>query len=249
MSSPLSWSVFEYTEVASTQDVAKERVRDGSAAPFVVCADHQTAGKGRAGRSWSSMQGNVMATLVLPLSFDMRYAANFSFLTAVALSETVYTFCKEPLPKIEHKWPNDVWVNDQKLAGILLEVYKDHLLIGTGVNVTSSPDGAVALNDFSAWEVAPRQFLQSFLKQLDFDRDLMLKEGFEPIRQKWLDRARGIGAEITIRTLRETFHGVFDGIEHDGALRVLIEGQEKPRIVYAGDVFFGKEEGPDVARH
>jgi len=170
------------------------------------------------------------------MGFDTRYAANFSFLTAVALSETVCGFCDGPLPKIEHKWPNDVWVNDRKLAGVLLEVYKDHLLIGTGVNIAAAPDGAIALHDVVSSDITPSLFLERFLSWMDVYRKQMIEDGFCFVREKWLVRARGIGGEITVRTPNETFQGVFDGIEEDGALRVLI-GQDM-RIIHSADVFF-----------
>lgn len=148
----------------------------------------------------------MQATLGLPMNFDVRMAANYSFLSAVALSSVVEDICGKGshAPRIEHKWPNDVWVDDRKLAGILLEVYKGHLLIGVGINISKAPEGAVSLHEFcenSTSTLNVPDFLDLFLDQIDFYSDLMFKEGFDPIRGLWLARARGLGEIITVRTL------------------------------------------------
>lgn len=234
------WRVFDFDEVPSTQDIARGMIDRGDRGPFVVRANHQTSGRGRSGRPWSSISGNLQSTLVLPMDDDVRFAANFSFLTAVALSHTlsdVLNLCGIEA-RVEHKWPNDVWVNGKKIAGILLEVHGSFLMIGTGVNLNGAPEESVCLSELISEPVDVSEFLNRFLERFQFYRITLEREGFSPIRALWLVRARGIGEFINVRSANEEFQGVFEGIEADGALRVKVNGDTAPRIVHSADVFF-----------
>ncbi len=234
------WAIHHIPEVTSTQDVARQMIAEGETGYFAIRADHQTSGRGRSGRSWTSLTGNLQSTLVMPMTFDVSVAANYSFLTAVALSSAIEKMIGDR-GKIEHKWPNDIWVNGQKIAGILLEIHKKFLLIGTGVNIGEAPQDAVSINELSERPVDVGAFLDLFTARMDDARQLMDHQGFGMVLDKWLEKARGLGEVIRVRTLKEEFHGVFDGLEPNGALRVVVQGEPEPRIIYAADVFFGKE--------
>lgn len=242
------WPVYHFAEVTSTQDVAKDMTgtrQEGGC--FVVLADHQTNGRGRMARKWESLGRNLQATLAVPIDFPMAVAPNFSFAVAVALSDTIAFFCDQAQigrPKIEHKWPNDIWVNDRKIAGILIEIDNGHLLIGTGVNLAHAPEGAICLSEFCD-PVAPDVFLASLAVHLDSCRRQLIEDGFAPIREKWLERARGIGQKIKVTLfLSEVYYGIFDGLDQNGALRVRVQNERgipEIKTIMAGDVFFGHE--------
>lgn len=234
------WRIFDFDEVASTQDVARDMIDRGDRSVFVVRADRQTAGRGRAGRSWSSISGNLLATLVVPMGDDVRFAANYSFLTAVSLSHVLTDILAEQGAQatVEHKWPNDVWVDGKKIAGILLEIHRGSLLIGTGVNLNGAPEEGVCLSDLTGAPIDVAAFLNLFLDRFQAYRIVLERDGFCPIRALWLARARGIGQFINVRSANNEFQGVFEGIEADGALRVKVSGDDAPRIVHSADVFF-----------
>lgn len=234
------WTVHYFEEVGSTQDTARELISHNVDVPFVVRAECQTNGRGRSGRSWSSLSGNILATMVVPMDFGVTMAANYSFLTALAVSSAVGAYAKAGA-NVEHKWPNDVWVNDRKIAGILLEIHKTYLLIGVGVNLADAPDGAIALAELSDKLPVPDVFLKMLFSKFDYYEQILRREGFGHVLDLWLEKARGIGQEIRVKTLIEEFHGVFDGLEPDGALRVLVHGEENPRIIRSADVFFGRK--------
>jgi biotin-[acetyl-CoA-carboxylase] ligase BirA-like protein len=158
---PSRWAIHYFPEVTSTQDVAKQLIAEGASGFFVVRADHQTSGRGRAGRGWSSLSGNLQATFSVPMTFDVALAANYSFVAAVALSQTVLEFVGEECC-IEHKWPNDVWINGKKLAGILLEIHEPYLLMGIGLNISHAPEDAAYLNQVLSNDVGVVDFLDRF---------------------------------------------------------------------------------------
>lgn len=136
-----------YPEIASTNDVAAQLAERGAAEFTVVAADAQTAGRGRHGRVWASPAGaGLYVSIVLR---PPAYVSPLLTLAAgVALSEGIVAATGLDT---HVKWPNDVYVNDRKLAGILAEAGSSaggvpHVVIGCGINVTPAaypPDVAM----------------------------------------------------------------------------------------------------------
>lgn len=240
------WKTYAYDTLASTQTETKALLARGVHTPFVVRADDQTGGYGRNGRTWTSFPGNLYATLALPVpshgmnETNLPLAANYSFLAAISVSSTLSRFLGGTGAVVQHKWPNDVWVNGKKISGIILELTHDALLIGMGVNLAGAPEGAISLKDLCGQVLTPEEFLPVLIQEFESSEQYMKNEGFGAILDLWLEKARGLNEEITVATITETFHGVFDGLEPDGALRVLRDGGEK-RIIHSADVFFGRD--------
>jgi BirA family transcriptional regulator, biotin operon repressor / biotin---[acetyl-CoA-carboxylase] ligase len=121
-----------HASIASTQDRARELARDPVARPTVVVADQQTAGHGRGDKSWLSAPG---ASLLASWTFRPAPAEPglFTLLAGVAV-----TMALRPLgvADLGLKWPNDVWLTNGKIAGVLAHGTSDHLVIGIGVNVS-----------------------------------------------------------------------------------------------------------------
>jgi len=122
--------VHRFDVVSSTQDEARRLVEHGEAgAGDVVVADCQTAGRGRFGRTWLSPIGGLYATFLVPSS------PRIAVLAAVAALRACARFDVE----VALKWPNDVVVEDRKLAGILIETAGDLALVGIGLNLDEAP--------------------------------------------------------------------------------------------------------------
>src|SRR5260221_7438558 len=101
----------------------------------VVVADHQTAGRGRHGRSWEAPAGSgLFVTFVLEPSPIVVFAAGVAAAEACGRGALL-------------KWPNDLVLGDRKLGGILAEVRSDHALVGIGINLSWAPAGAAKLGD------------------------------------------------------------------------------------------------------
>lgn len=114
----------------STQLEARELIAGGIAKTgHIVIANEQTDGKGRFGRSWISPKGGLYATFILapdPL---------LSLKAGLAVARVLQSAGIEA----GLKWPNDVLVEDRKIAGILIEADGDHSLVGIGLNLTAAP--------------------------------------------------------------------------------------------------------------
>jgi BirA family biotin operon repressor/biotin-[acetyl-CoA-carboxylase] ligase len=203
-----------------------------------LVADRQLAGRGRQGRSWLDGPGNFMGSTVVRLLPQDPAPASLSFVAALALYEAV-------LPNIaaarslQLKWPNDLLLEGEKLAGILLERAGDLAVIGIGVNLAWAPDladrGAAHLR---ALGPAPDRDAFAHRLAVSFDRELdrWRQFGLEPLIARWLAAAHPVGARLAVHGADETrVSGSFDGLEPDGALRLrLADGS--CHVIHAGDV-------------
>ncbi len=227
--------------VDSTNDEAKRLAEDGAAEEWtLVWARAQTAGRGRHGRSWESPEGNLYCSLLLKPACPPGQAAEIGFVAGLAVYDAIGSLVP---PGLEAwcKWPNDILLGDAKVAGVLLESQAPGwLVLGTGINVARYPTDA-EFPATSLWEQGARgvmaeDMLEAFCRHFLAWYNRWRDEGFAPIRARWLQRARGLDEEISVRLVGETVGGVFAGLDDDGAL--ILEGLDGDRRIVAGDIFF-----------
>ena len=130
----------------STLDVAHRIAGQGAPAGTLVIADEQTAGRGRSGKSWQSASGAGLWLTLIERPADTSGLGVLSLRVGLAAAEALDRFAAEP---IRLKWPNDLFVENGKLGGILVEArWRENAVewvaIGMGVNVKAPPDVASA---------------------------------------------------------------------------------------------------------
>ncbi|CTQ49647.1 biotin--[acetyl-CoA-carboxylase] ligase [Jannaschia donghaensis] len=227
-------------EVDST---SLEAARRAPAIPTWIMARSQTAAKGRRGRAWSMPKGNFAASLVWQPPGGPAEMALRSFTASLALHDTLTDL---GVAGLSLKWPNDVLLNDCKLAGILLECPAPGLLVmGIGINLIAAPDagqvepGAVApisLLEATGLRVEPSTLLGRLARAFAEREAQFITWGFGPIRQDWMRYAARVGHPMTARLPGETVHGVFTDVDGDGHL--ILKTDAGVRHITAGDVFF-----------
>lgn len=243
--------VFERIESTNTEALA--RIRSGERGPLWLVTAHQTAGRGRRNRAWIAPPGNLAASIIETLNVPPSVAATLGFAAGLALYEALQLLGIESAARSNGggdifalKWPNDVLLGGEKVAGILLEasVVPDGVAVvtGIGVNVVASPSDtpypatslaargiAVSAEDvFCALSEAWSGFFALWDKG----------NGFPKIRDLWLDRAAGLGEPMTIRNGESVLSGIFETIDDAGCL--VLRGENGRRVsVAAGDVYFG----------
>jgi BirA family biotin operon repressor/biotin-[acetyl-CoA-carboxylase] ligase len=202
----------------------------------VVTADRQTAGKGRQGRAWESQAGNVFLSLLVHPKRPRREWATLSLLTGVALHQAIP---QELQADCVLKWPNDLLLDEQKAAGILLESSDHWLVIGVGVNVQNSPaqDGmrypVTCLADHGcAWPA--RQVQDAFLQKFYPLFQHWEANGVQSICAQWLDKSHAIGTPMRVHIGEDEVHGQFEGISPQGALKIRTDAGV--RQIDVGDV-------------
>lgn len=199
-------------------------------------AVEQTAGRGRLGRAWVSPPGNLYTSTLVRLRPTDPVPATLALVASVALDETLRAYGAAPWIK----WPNDLFIGDAKLTGILLDRSGNAVIVGIGVNLAHHPEGL----DRSVTSVAaqgngapdPVLFLRDLAEA--FARWLTVwRTALEPVRRRWLERAHPAGTALSVRLPDQApIDGLFDGLDADGALRLRLPSGEV-QVIHAGDVF------------
>ena len=135
---------FEFDTVGTTMDEAR-KLSSVVDPPFVVVAQQQTGGRGRQGKAWLSVGGAYLGTFCLP-----KKRGDLSGLS-LAIGVGVVQGLKIKEAKL--KWPNDIYLNGRKCAGILIEVQDKSVLIGIGININSAPEGFAQLSNLNIDDV------------------------------------------------------------------------------------------------
>jgi BirA family biotin operon repressor/biotin-[acetyl-CoA-carboxylase] ligase len=234
---------FERLEtVDSTNAEAMRRAMAGEKGPLWITADAQTAGRGRAGRNWSSEPGNLQASLLVTLDAPVSKAYQLSLVAGIAVFDAIASGLETVVPGLRLKWPNDILIDGRKAGGILIESSTVPAglaaVIGIGINVASSPD----LPDRPATRLADHDFAGDPLALLSAIADASATwlaiwdeaAGFDVIREAWLNRAHPIGEQMSINTGSERIAGAFLGLDSEGAL--LLDAEGGARRFTFGDV-------------
>jgi BirA family biotin operon repressor/biotin-[acetyl-CoA-carboxylase] ligase len=238
------WNIETFDILPSTMDTAHDRARNiAPFSNFVIVAREQNKARGRRGNIWIAPPGNLYCSIVLKPDTDLKDIGQYSFLAATALASIVKPRLQNGYV-YKHKWPNDGLINDRKFAGILLESGindsgENYLVIGIGVNLSSAPEDKICLGEALAHVFGSEEFLDMYLSSLSSHLAVYQERGFKPVREAWLEDARGLYENIIVRLPNETRKGVFTGLDETGALMLGLDhgGQE---VIHSGEVFFGK---------
>lgn len=234
------FNILSFKELVSTNDTALKYAQNGIGQRLVIVAQRQTAGRGRRGRKWQSLDGNLFFSVLL--EFPLQNLGHLVMASALSLLKTIKIFT--PTADVQLKWPNDVLLNGAKVSGILIEKGAgEYMIVGIGVNIVQAPDQIGMLYPVISLRKAgivttPEQFLQKYLEQ--FAKNILLSPVI--LRQEWLQNAKGIGQIIKIKQNNTEQTGIFVGIDENADL--LLQTKDKIQKIMAGDVFYlGEENG------
>jgi BirA family biotin operon repressor/biotin-[acetyl-CoA-carboxylase] ligase len=199
-----------------------------------LVALEQVAGRGRQGRQWSSAKGNFAGSTIVCLRVDDPPATTLSLAAALALIDAVDVAV--PAQPLMLKWPNDLLLSGDKVAGILLERSGDRIAVGFGVNLATAP----ALEDRRVASLGAAITPEAFAPLLaaSFARMLAVWRTAESsvLVRAWEERAHSLGARLRVHVGRDEWvEGRFAGLEADGALRLQLD-DGSTEIIRAGDV-------------
>ena len=233
--SSCEWPALAYDSIDSTNAEALRLIERGQAAPFLVLAERQTAGRGRRGRKWvSPFAENVYYSLVLRIDGGMRQLEGLSLVVGLAVMQTLRELS---IPGVGLKWPNDVLVGQKKIAGILLELVGDpadvcHVVLGVGINVNMQANDEVDQQWTSmrleSGKVFDRNHLVAALGAT-LQRYLALHQagGFLAIQAEWEQNHLWQGRDVSLIAGVNKIDGQVVGIDSQGALRLRVGGVEK----------------------
>jgi BirA family biotin operon repressor/biotin-[acetyl-CoA-carboxylase] ligase len=239
LTSPEAWRIERFDTITSTSDACASKAAAGEPDRLLILADLQTAGRGRAGRTWSSPRGNFHASALLRPNIPAGQGGLFALISGLAILESLEPRLPTPSP-LSLKWPNDVLANGAKLAGILLDATIERgiittLIIGIGINLTDAPKlDTRATTSLAALggHVTPPELAPAICARLDHWQKSLAADRGETLRTTWQSRAHKQGAPLAIDAGRIT--GRFAGIDADGSL--LLRQGETITTIRSGDV-------------
>jgi BirA family transcriptional regulator, biotin operon repressor / biotin---[acetyl-CoA-carboxylase] ligase len=216
----------------STNERARELAEAGAPSGAVLTASSQTAGRGRRGRVWTAPRDKALlySTILRPLDAG---DALLPLAVPVAVCEAIES---EASVRCEIKWPNDVWISEHKVAGILIEARPpDWAVIGVGVNVAIEADEFPADLRWPAISVGHGATPDSIRAALDRQLGAWVDAEPEEVLSAFRDRDALAGREISWVEEGTSRSGTAIGIDARGNL--LVETGEGERVALgAGEV-------------
>jgi BirA family biotin operon repressor/biotin-[acetyl-CoA-carboxylase] ligase len=232
-----------HDDIGSTNAEALGLARGGERGPLWMTARSQSVGRGRRGRTWVSEPGNLYASLLLTEPSPPERFPELSLVAALAVHDAVAGRVPGLAGRVLLKWPNDLLIDRNKFAGILVEGEGAALVVGIGVNCAHHPAGT----EFPATDLATagvRTSPESLFTQLSAAMLARLSQwdrgaGFAAVRADWLAHAAGVGKPIRVKSGDGELAGVFETLDESGRL-VLRLADGTMRAVTAGDVFLAR---------
>lgn len=217
-------------------DSSNERLRHGHQGPRALLCEGQWAGRGRRGRHWSSPFGRH---LYLSFSWPVAAVPEHGSVALVAALSVYHVLHSRGIPGLGVKWPNDLWVNERKLAGILVEAIPQNgqprLIIGLGLNVHADPalhPPAISLHD-AGMKIDRNTLAGGILRQWEADLRRYGEEGFTAFLSRWQEADCLAGRWVQVSAPDGIRHGRAQGIDSHG--RLLLKDESGLHTIAMGE--------------
>ncbi len=233
--------VYSYNKVPSSMSTAQKMIQNGDVkGNFLVVVNEQTGGKGRIKNKWFSPDGGLWFTMAL---YGLPLDSSLTLFTGVIIHKTIVDLFPELEGSVKIKWPNDIYIDNRKVCGILTSHlgHKNYFLVGIGIdsNVHEFPEElqdiatslSIALDTDIDHDLFLEKLFELYAEELPEFIENRLKEYLEYYRyQSYLT-----GKEIVLSTEFDKFKGKVQGINSKGALLLELEqGMIQP--FYSGSV-------------
>jgi BirA family biotin operon repressor/biotin-[acetyl-CoA-carboxylase] ligase len=218
-----------FANTGSTMDRAREFAEQGAAGGLVVTAEKQSAGRGRNGKTWASRQGGLFFTILERPALAVADYSLPSLMLQIAVARTLSKVCGK-LAKL--RWPNDVYIDHRKIAGVITEISGEGDLVnwlagGAGINVNNpAPSGrTTSCAEITGHPVSRRAVLRKVLEEIDaakrrFSPGAVYAQGSRDLAAEWNSLADNIGAKTAViaegAKRRVLARGLFAGIDPAG---------------------------------
>lgn len=224
--------------IDSTNQYLLDRIDQLSSGDACI-AEYQQAGRGRRGRKWFSPFGaNLYLSMYWKLDQGPAAAMGLSLVIGIVMTEVLQSLGAED---VRVKWPNDLYLKDRKLAGILVELIGKtgdaaQLVIGAGINLTMREPAGDIINQ--GWinlqeagiEIDRNELTVTLLKQLRSSLIQFEQEGLAPFIARWRRLDNFLDRPVKLLIGDKEFHGIERGIDQQGGLLLEQDGVIKPFI-------------------
>lgn len=238
-------TILRFDSLSSTNTEAASQATRGAPEGLCIVAREQTAGRGRAGRSWiSPPDSGLYFSMVLRPRLSTNDLPLVTLMAAVSVHRALLSAFDL---NTNIKWPNDIYADEKKLCGILAETVETNsgraVILGIGINLNDEAfpaeikDIATSLKTLTGKKPDMEKLLEALTQSLSFDYLILHSEnGIQSTLENWKARSSyAEGKYVRVNLTNESFEGTTRGLEPNGALRVeTTEGSI--RIINAGDV-------------
>ena len=207
---------------------------NGKQAGLRVCiAEMQTQGRGQFDRSWYSPFGqNIYLSMRYPFQKEITHLKGLSLVVGLSVCRVIESVCSLKPNCLKVKWPNDVFWDACKLAGILIEIQKTskegcQAIIGIGVNVNMQKTSQISIEKpwASLFEITKtyqdrNRLSAALIDTLMDDLDLFSNEGLTAFMKAWKQRDYLKGRFVTLQLGQQKQEGVCQGVDDQGCLLI-----------------------------
>lgn len=251
--SPQNNTLFNKIEIcestASTNTHLMHTARNHNSGNIACLAEQQTGGKGRNGRKWiSSFASNIALSILWRFETLPGGLSGLSLVVGIALCKA----CEQiGITNTKLKWPNDIYWNERKLGGILIEIQGEpwgpcNVVIGIGINVNLAKGVASEIDQpwvdcseiLGTKQVSRNQLAAIILEKTAVLMQQFQEQGFEPFAKEWPRYDILFNQSVSVHLPDKIEDGIAVGINNDGALLVEIDGKQCP--FYSGDATLRK---------
>ena len=217
---------------------AADRFARGEIGPWTtIIARHQVKGRGRRNRRWEAAAGDaLLATVVAPVHIPPERIGLISLAAGLAIADAI----SEWMVPVSLKWPNDIYLDERKLGGVLIHTRLDATItamVGIGINLRSVPESlassATCLAEILAETPSPRALAEAIVRRLQARLDQLEAQMWHVIREDWTARALWIEESVSVQS-RMPVDGRLAGVDEFG--RMLIETAGHVEAISEGDV-------------
>ena len=229
--------ILKIESLDSTNNYAMNRVKEGKAGNFdCIWAAEQTQGRGQRGNSWLSEAGKNLTFSVIYYPEGLEAQHNFTISMAVSLA--VHEFLEGYVQQAQIKWPNDLFIKNRKVGGILIEntleqQYVKSTVAGVGLNINQ--------RKFDEQLPSATSLVSNYGKELDLEESIFSlynlivsylqridRNEREILRQEYKSKLLGIGENMEYRDRQGRFFGMVIDVEDSGQLVVMdIDGKTR----------------------
>lgn len=221
--------------IDSTNQYLLDRM-DQLTSGYACIAEYQQAGRGRRGRKWFSPFGaNLYMSMYWRLDQGPAAAMGLSLVIGIVMAEVIQSL---GAPDVRVKWPNDLYLHDRKLAGILVELTGKtgdaaQIVMGAGINLMMRAEGAAEINQ--GWinlqeagiEIDRNQLAARMINSLREALPLFERDGLAPFITRWEALDNFINRPVKLLIGDREVHGIARGIDQQGGLLLEQDGEIK----------------------
>jgi BirA family biotin operon repressor/biotin-[acetyl-CoA-carboxylase] ligase len=221
--------IYFYDHLTSTNSEAARLLKEtGLPEGALISAAFQSAGRGQKDNKWESEANkNLLISVIL---FPVNIGPDQQFFISMAISLGICDFLKRYIPACSIKWPNDIYINNDKIAGVLIEnsimgSSIEYSIAGIGLNLNQEKFTGDAPNPVSLKNITMMNYnIQICLKQLSFDLDKrykqLLSENWSQIRTDYTSKLYRIGSQHEYSDRDGIFTGCIESVADDGILTI-----------------------------